>query len=105
MPYRIEYSPDARDHLRTLTARQQSLVLDTVDAQLIHQPGVETRNRKRMRSNPIAPWELRIGDLRVYYEILTAALIREPAGGRGASSVLAGATFTPAGLRACLRID
>jgi mRNA-degrading endonuclease RelE of RelBE toxin-antitoxin system len=22
-----------------------------------------------MRPNPIAPWELRIGDLRVYYEI------------------------------------
>ena len=22
-----------------------------------------------MRPNPVAPWELRIGDLRVYYEI------------------------------------
>lgn len=22
-----------------------------------------------MRPNPIAPWELRIGDLRVYYEV------------------------------------
>jgi len=36
---------------------------------LINQPNVETRNRKPMRPNPIAPWELRIGDLRVYYEI------------------------------------
>lgn len=36
--------------------------------QLIHQPTVETRNRKPMRPNPIAPWELCMGDLRVYYE-------------------------------------
>ncbi len=69
MPYRIEYSPDAEDHLRALTARQQSVVLDTVDKQLVHQPTVETRNRKPMRPNPVAPWELRISNLRVYYDV------------------------------------
>lgn len=69
MPYRIEYSPDAEDHLRALTARQQATVLDKVDEQLIHQPAVETRNRKPTRPNPLAPWELRIGELRVYYDI------------------------------------
>ena len=69
MPYRIEYSPDAEDHLRTLTARQQAIVLDAVDRQLVHRPTVETRNRKPMRPNPVAPWELRIGDLRVYYDV------------------------------------
>lgn len=69
MPYRIEYSPDAEGHLRALTARQQAVVLDTVDRQLIHQPIVETKNRKPMRPNPVAPWELRIGNLRVYYDV------------------------------------
>jgi len=43
--------------------------LDAVDDQLIHQPAVETRNRKPMRPNPVAPWELRIGNLRVYYDL------------------------------------
>jgi hypothetical protein len=52
-----------------LTTRQQRLVLATVDKQLMHQPTVETRNRKPMRPNPIAPWELRIGNLRVYYDV------------------------------------
>ena len=52
-----------------LTARQRASVFDTVDEQLAHQPNVETRNRKPMRPNPIAPWELRIGNLRVYYDI------------------------------------
>ncbi|MGQ9625790.1 MAG: type II toxin-antitoxin system RelE family toxin [Anaerolineae bacterium] len=69
MPYRIEYSPDAEEHLRALTARQQATVLDAVDKQLGHQPTVETRNRKPMRPNPVAPWELRIGNLRVYYDV------------------------------------
>ena len=35
----------------------------------MHQPTVETRNRKPMRPNPLAPWELRIGKLRVYYDV------------------------------------
>ena len=69
MPYQIRYSPDAEDHLRNLTARLRSTVLDAVDQQLRHQPTVETRNRRPMRPNPIAPWELRIGRLRVYYDV------------------------------------
>ncbi len=69
MPHRIEYSPDAEEHLRALTARQQRIVLDTVDNQLAHHPTRETRNRKPMRPNPMAPWELRIGNLRVYYDV------------------------------------
>lgn len=69
MAYKIEYSLDAEDHLRALTARQQGIVLDTVDKQLTSQPMVETKNRKPMRPNPLASWELRIGKLRVYYDI------------------------------------
>ena len=69
LSYRIEYSPDAEDHLRALTARQQAIVLDAVDEQLLRQPAVETKNRKVMRPNPVAPWELRIGNLRVYYDV------------------------------------
>jgi mRNA-degrading endonuclease RelE of RelBE toxin-antitoxin system len=60
---------ETEEHLRVLTAREQSTVLDSVEEQLEHQPTVETRNRKPMRPNPVAPWELRIGDLRVYYDV------------------------------------
>lgn len=69
MAYIIEYSPEADDHLQRLTARQRRTVIDTVDRQLFHEPATETRNRKPMRPNPIAPWELRIGSLRVYYDV------------------------------------
>jgi mRNA-degrading endonuclease RelE of RelBE toxin-antitoxin system len=70
MSYRVEYSPETEEHLRTLTAFQRSIVFDAVDRQLTHQPNVETRNRKPMRPNPVAPWELRVRDLRVYYDVV-----------------------------------
>jgi mRNA-degrading endonuclease RelE of RelBE toxin-antitoxin system len=69
MRYRIEYSPEVEDHLRALTARQQAIVLDRVERMLMHEPSIETRNRKPMRPNPVAPWELRLGILRVYYDV------------------------------------
>ncbi len=82
VPYRIDYSPAAEDHLRALTARQRAIVFDTIDEQLKDQPAVETRNRKPMRPNPLAPWELRIGDLRVYYDVQGASEVEEPSESR-----------------------
>jgi mRNA-degrading endonuclease RelE of RelBE toxin-antitoxin system len=67
--YHIEYPPEVVEHLRVLTKSQQVTVLDTVEQQLSYQPRVKTRNRKPMRENPIAPWELRIGNIRVYYDV------------------------------------
>lgn len=69
MRYKVEYSPDAELHLRVLTSRQRATVLDEVETQLIYEPVAETKHRKRMRPNVLAPWELRIGNLRVYYDV------------------------------------
>ncbi len=65
MPYSIQYFAEA---LRMLTARQQALILESVPKQLSHQPTVQTRKRKLLRSNPVATWELRLGDIRVFYD-------------------------------------
>ena len=45
--------------------------MDAVEQQLTNQPTVQTKNRKRMRPNPVATWELRVGKLRAYYDVLT----------------------------------
>ena len=47
-------------------------MLDAVERQLAQQPLIETRNRKPLRPNPVAPWELRVGALRVFYEVVSA---------------------------------
>lgn len=73
MAHQIIYADDALDHLQCLTARLRAIVVDEIERQLSHEPTVETRNRKRMRRGTLAPWELRIGDARVYY-----AVTREP---------------------------
>ena len=45
------------------------MIVPGVENQLAQEPLVETRNRKRLRANPIAPWALRLRDMRVFYEV------------------------------------
>ncbi len=69
MAYRIEFDHEAAEHFGALTAGERAILVEAMEEQLVHQPTAETRNRKRMRPNPIAPWVLRVGHLRVYYEV------------------------------------
>lgn len=69
MAYRIELADEADEHLAGLSAGQRSMLVKALERQLAQQPPLETRNRKPMRPNPIAPWELRVGHLRVYYDV------------------------------------
>ncbi len=69
MAYRIRFAQSAENQFAQLTARQQAIVVDAVKVQLKNEPLRETRNRKQLRPNPLAPWELRVGFLRVFYEV------------------------------------
>lgn len=69
-PYRIEYAREAVSHLVRMDARRVATVLDAVIRQLSHEPTTATRNRKPLRANAVAPWELRIGDIRVYFDVV-----------------------------------
>ena len=69
MPYEIEFADAAIAHLRALTARERATIVDAIEEQLSHEPLLETRNRKPLRPNPIAAWELRVGSLRAFYDI------------------------------------
>ena len=40
-----------------------------IETQLRYAPTIETRNRKRLRPNDAAEWELRIGKYRVFYDV------------------------------------
>ena len=55
MPYEIIFEPDAIDHLRVFSARDRATVFEKVEEQLSYEPGKETRHRKRLRPNPLAP--------------------------------------------------
>lgn len=67
--YQIAFSTNSLAHLRMLTVRQQRIIMAAVTEQLAYEPNVPTRNRKQMRPNLLAVWELRIDNIRVYYDI------------------------------------
>lgn len=73
MAYTIEFAESVKEHFKHLTANQRAILLDAIEKQLVHEPLKETRHRKLLRPNPLAPWELRAGDLRVFYEPEIAA--------------------------------
>ena len=73
--YEIEVSPEARDPMQGFSARQRATVVEAMKRQLLHEPAVQTRQRKCMKADKpgyVAPWELRVGDLRVYSEVRDA---------------------------------
>lgn len=67
--YQIEFTPEALDDLTALKKNEQTEILDSTEEQLRFEPATETRNRKRMRLDPVAEWELRIGRFRVLYNV------------------------------------
>ena len=68
--YGLAFSEETIGHLRALTASQRSLVRDGIEP-LRYEPLAATRNRKPMRPSRYGRglWELRLGELRVYYEV------------------------------------
>jgi mRNA-degrading endonuclease RelE of RelBE toxin-antitoxin system len=69
MAFAIVYSPSALDHLAAFSKAEQVLIVDQVEQQLKYEPNLPTLKRKSLRPNPIAPWVLRLGDIRVFYSI------------------------------------
>jgi len=67
--YEIEFTREAVTDIREMRRRDQCGVLDAIEVRLRHQADHAARNRKRLRPNKLAEWELRIGDYRVFYDI------------------------------------
>ena len=76
MRFEVKLVPNAEQDLDHYRTNEQKIILDGISTFLEVDAGVETKRRKPLRPNPIAPWELRIGDFRVFYEV------REPGGVR-----------------------
>lgn len=73
--HEIEYTPEVLDDLKLLRKHEQKHILDQIDAQLTYEPNIETRNRKILRPNHVAEWELRIDKFRVFYDVYEQAKI------------------------------
>ena len=70
MAFDVTLFDDAERQLKKLSARDQRIILDAIDKHLRFQPNQPTRNRKQLRENKLATWELRVGAFRVFYDML-----------------------------------
>lgn len=69
MSFRITITHDAESQLRFLSVREQRTIEAAVAARLRDQPTITTRAIKRLRPNPLAEFEMRVGGLRVLYNV------------------------------------
>lgn len=69
MSYQIEITDDARIDMTYFEVYERKIIIAGIKEQLAYEPLNETRNRKKLRDNPIATWELRINKYRVFYEV------------------------------------
>ncbi|MEW6095905.1 MAG: type II toxin-antitoxin system RelE/ParE family toxin [bacterium] len=72
--YKIDFTDEAKIDFSFFSAFECKMMLDQIKCQLSWEPLTETRNRKRLRESSIAPWELRVGKYRVFYEVFEDSL-------------------------------
>jgi mRNA-degrading endonuclease RelE of RelBE toxin-antitoxin system len=69
VPFRIEFTRSASADLAHFRAADQRVIVEAIRVYLTIDANNESRRRKRLTENPVAPWELRVGDYRVFYEV------------------------------------
>lgn len=74
-PFAIQITEGAEADVRALPAYARRLVFDGQETHLQYQPTEGTRRIKPLRSNPVAGWELRLGDYRVLYDVDPAEMV------------------------------
>ena len=76
MKFQVRLVPSAEKDLDYYRIHEQKIILDGITKFLETDANVETKRRKQLRPNPVAPWELKMGDYRVFYEVSEAAVVR-----------------------------
>jgi len=67
--FQIDFTPAAIEDLRSFRKHDQQQIISGIETQLRHQPTEQSRNRKRLRPNQLAEWEVRIGNFRLFYDV------------------------------------
>ena len=70
MRYEISLAPQASRDLKRLSARRRAEVKDALERHLRHEPQKASKSRiKRLRGISHPQYRLRVGEIRVYYDI------------------------------------
>ena len=70
MPFAIVLAPQAIEDFKRLKAHVRAELRDALETHLRHEPRKASRNRiKRLRSLRQPQYRLRVGDIRVFYDV------------------------------------
>ena len=67
--YTIEMTEEAKGDLDFYAVAARRTIVSAIRLQVMHEPLRETRNRKPLRDHPLARWELRVEQYRVFYDV------------------------------------
>ena len=67
--YHIAVAEEAKADLSYYSAFERKIMAAAMRPHRTDSPAVETRNRKRLRDNPVAQWEFRSGHYRIFYKV------------------------------------
>lgn len=67
--FSIEFTEQAKQDLKWFRKSEQQMILSGIYENLSYEAITATRNRKPLRPNSTATWELRLGEFRVLYNV------------------------------------
>jgi mRNA interferase RelE/StbE len=75
MAFDIIVSPEAKDDLYRIAARDRSILLDAIERHLRHEPTKVSRSRvKRLRGLRKPQYRLRVDAFRVFYDVVESSV-------------------------------
>ena len=69
MAFKLTITEDAERQFRSLSVREQGILEAAIRSRLEHQPTTTSKAIKQLRPNPLVDFELRVGNLRVLYNV------------------------------------
>jgi mRNA-degrading endonuclease RelE of RelBE toxin-antitoxin system len=76
MPFQVILTPSAEADLDYFKRFEQQVIVDAARRYFRNDADVESQHRKKLRANPLAPWELRFGKYRVFYELVDVTTVK-----------------------------
>ena len=65
----IKFIQHAIEDLQAFAKSEQKWIVSTLESQLVMDAAEETADRKRLHPNGPAEWEIRLGQVRVFYDV------------------------------------
>jgi mRNA-degrading endonuclease RelE of RelBE toxin-antitoxin system len=68
MPYTVIITPDAREDIRYFKPYEQRIISQGIRTYLTNDAFIESKHRKSLGENAIAPWEVRVENYRIFFK-------------------------------------